>query len=202
MKVNKKKMPLLQKIFYVISFIFLIGSFIYLGTKDFNVPKAKLTDPESFALEYGISQKNLYTYKSSKDILEMLKQGSGVIFLAYPENKWSKKTAELLNEVAQENHVKELYYYNFKKDKSNNNRFYLDIVNLLKSYLPVVDMESVELRSPTVLVVLDGKILYYSDETSIVRGNETIEKYWTSEKITEKKEEFQTAMKEYLGGHS
>ncbi len=202
MKINKKKMPLLQKIFYIASFIFLICSFIYLGTKDFNLPQTKLTDNEAFAMEYGISKNNSFTYKTSKEIIDILKQGSGIILLSYPENKWSKNIAETLNSVGNENNIKEIYYYNFKKDKSNNNRFYVEITEFLKSYLPVIDMESIELRAPTVIMVKNGKILYYNDETSIVRGKETIEKYWTNERILNKKEEFQNAIKDFMGGMS
>ena len=37
MIVEKPKMPLWQKIFYIISAIFLIGAFIYLGNKNYKV---------------------------------------------------------------------------------------------------------------------------------------------------------------------
>ena len=62
-------MPLFQKIFYIISFIFLIWAFIYLGTKNYNAPIKKLSDAESFTKEFGITSDNRFKYKNAKETL-------------------------------------------------------------------------------------------------------------------------------------
>jgi len=202
MKVKRERMSFLQKILYIISFVFLISAFIYLGTKDFNAPKKNFTDQESFAEEYKISKENLYVYKSSKEVLDLINNGTGILFLGYPENEWSSIIADLLNETAKKNGIKEIYYYNFKKDRSNNNHYYEDIVKILTPYLQIVDTDSTNLHAPTVLFLKNKNIVAYDDETAIVRGNETIETYWTKEKRISKALEYEKYIKEYLGEKS
>jgi len=196
--VNKKAMPLLQKIFYIISFIFLISAFIYLGTKDFHLPK-ELSDRESFTKEYGITSDNIFVYKTAKEVLETLNTGTAIIYFAYPENKWSASYADLLNDVAIKNNVKEIYYYNFKKDRANNNHYYENIVKSLLPYLPVLDSEIVNLYAPTLVLVRDGNIVFFDDETAIVRGETSVQSYWTTTNLERKEEELSYMIKEYLG---
>lgn len=192
-------MTLLQKIFYIASFIFLIGAFIYLGSKDFGAPPKKMTNNESFAAEYGIIKENLYVYKSGQDILEILNSETGIIFMGFKENKWSFKIAEILNETVKESSIKEIYYYNFKKDRSNNNTYYENIVKKLRNYLPILDNEIVNIYAPTVLFVKNGELIGYDDETSIVKGNINIEDYWNEEKIKSKKMEYKQYINKMIG---
>ena len=110
---EKKPMPLFQKIFYIISFIFLIWAFIYLGTKNYNAPIKKLSDAESFTKEFGITSDNRFKYKNAKETLELLNTGTGVIFFSFPDNEWSYNYAEMLNDVAKDNNEEFIYYYNF-----------------------------------------------------------------------------------------
>ncbi len=198
MKVKKKAMPVLQKIFYIISFIFLICAFMYLGTKDFNAPKKSLTDAESFQAEYNITVDNIYKYKSSKEIAELLTNGDAIIFMGYKENKWSAVIAELLNETAKQANLDTIYYYNFKKDRNNNNHYYEEIVKILRPNLPHLEDEAVNLYAPTVLAVRNGVITFFDDETSIVRGNKDIDEYWTKEKKEAKKKEYLQMMQQYI----
>ena len=198
MKVKKKPMPTWQKIFYVCSFVFLIWAFIYLGTKNYNAPIKKLTDQESFTQEYGITSKNIYVYKNAKEILETINSGSAVIFLGFPENKWSSSYAEILNDVAKDYGLKEIYYYNFLKDRSNNNTYYEKIVNQLTSYLSVLDNETINIYAPAMLIVKDGEILIYDDETSIIKGDISVGDYWTFSAIQNKKEQLSRFLELYL----
>lgn len=198
MKVKKEPMPILQKIFYILSFIFLIAAFIYLGTKNFDTTK-KLTDAERFEQEYHITKDNLFVYKNSKEILDTINSSSAIIYMAYPENEWSASYANHLNDVAKSLGIKEIYYYNFKKDKSNNNHYYEDIVTKLSSYLPSIDSISKNLYAPTLLIVKNKEILYYDDETSIIRGDVSVEDYWTKDKISNQKKELTMILREYMG---
>jgi len=198
MNIKKKApMPLFQKVFYFFSFCFLIGAFIYLGTKDFNLPKKTLTNQENFTKEYGITANNLYQYKTAREVLELLNTGSGILFLAYPENKWSATIAELLNDVAKKYGVKEIYYYNFKLDRGNHNHYYENIVRQLTPYLQIVEDETLQLYAPTVIMVQNGNILYYDDETTIVRGDSSVEDYWTYLNTERKRKDYAQAIERY-----
>ncbi len=187
MKVKKAPMPLWQKVFYILSFVFLVGAFIYLGTKDYNAPIKKMTDQESFTKEFGITSDNIFDYKTGKEILETINTGTAVIFFGFPENEWSRPYAEILNEVAKYYGIKEIYYYNFKNDRNANNSYYENIVNKLSSFLPVLDNGTKNIYAPTVIFVKNGEIIFYDDETSISHGDITVADYWTKEKENEKK---------------
>lgn len=195
---EKPPMPLFQKIFYIISFIFLFAAFIYLGTKNYNAPIRKLSDQESFTQEYGITSDNLYVYKNAQDVLELLNTGSGIIFFAFPENEWSHIYADILNEVAKTYEIEEIWYYNFKNDRSNNNYYYNNIVRILNAYVPVIDTGEKELYAPSFVIVKDGEIIGYDDETAIVSGDVTVDDYWTMEKQQRKKVELGILIQKYL----
>ena len=201
MNVKKKKMTLTQKIFYILSFIFLIAAFIYLGTKDYT-PKKKETDAQIFTKEYGITEDNVFTERDSKTILELLNSGSGVIFIGFPENKWSATIADILNESAKKMGINTIYYYNLEQDRKEHNYYYEHMIEILMPHLKVLDNEDVDIYAPTVLIVKNGEIIYYDDETSMVTGDTTVANYWTESKIYQKGLEYMRAMNEFLGGSS
>ena len=192
---EKKPMPLFQKIFYIISFIFLIIAFIYLGTKNYNAPIKKLSDAESFTKEFGITNDNRFKYKNAKETLELLNTGTCVIFFSFPENEWSYTYAEMLNDVAKANNEEFIYYYNFKNDRSNKNYYYTNIVKILEAYVPTTDAGDKNIYAPSVVFVKDGTIVGYDDETSIMKGDISVSNYWTNEKRASKKETFNLMFK-------
>ena len=200
---EKPPMPWFQKVFYVISFIFLFAAFIYLGTKNYNAPIRKLSDQESFTQEYGITSDNIYAYKTSQEVLELLNTGSGIIFFAFPENEWSHVYADLLNEVGKSYGIDEIWYYNFYKDRNNDNYYYNNIVRILNAYVPVIDTGEKDLYAPSFVIVREGEIIGYDDETSIVSGDVTVDDYWTMEKQQKKKVELGVLFQKYLseGSH-
>ena len=200
---EKPPMPWFQKVFYVISFIFLFAAFIYLGTKNYNAPIRKLSDQESFPQEYGITSDNIYVYKTSQEVLELLNTGSGIIFFAFPENEWSHVYADLLNEVGKSYGIDEIWYYNFYKDRNNDNYYYNNIVRILNAYVPVTDTGEKDLYAPSFVIVREGEIIGYDDETSIVSGDVTVDDYWTMEKQQKKKVELGVLFQKYLseGSH-
>ena len=200
---EKPPMPWFQKVFYVISFIFLFAAFIYLGTKNYNAPIRKLSDQESFTQEYGITSDNIYVYKTSQEVLELLNTGSGIIFFAFPENEWSHVYADLLNGVGKSYGIDEIWYYNFYKDRNNDNYYYNNIVRILNAYVPVTDTGEKDLYAPSFVIVREGEIIGYDDETSIVSGDVTVDDYWTMEKQQKKKVELGVLFQKYLseGSH-
>ncbi len=199
MKVKKKPMPLFQKIFYVASFVFLIVAFIYLGTKNYQVNN-KITDAESFTKEYGITKDNVYKYKTAKEILELLNSGTGIVFFGYPDSTWSPIYADILNDTAKKYRVSEIYYYNILSDRKANNFYYEHIVDLLSSYLPVLDNGDVDIYVPSVVFVKNGTILFYDDETSITKGSDTLSNYWSTSRRNQKSISLGTMFQEYLKG--
>ena len=124
--------------------------------------------------------------------------GTAVIFFAFPENMWSHTYADMLNEVAKYFGIEEIYYYNFKNDRSVNNSYYENIVDQLDAYLPTLDTDIKNLYAPTLVLVKDGEIIAYDDETSILHGSLSVNDYWTMEKQEEKKVEFGVYFQKFL----
>ena len=201
MKTNKPKMSIWQKGFYLISFILLIGAFVYLGTKSYE-KESKISDSEKFTLDFGAPQNNVFKYKKNSEILETLNTGSALIFMGFPENSWTSYYADLLNEVAIKENIDEIYFYNFYNDRKNGNYYYENIVNYLTSYVTILDDETKNIYSPTFLIVKDGHVLYFDSETSVMNGEHTIKEYWTVEKRKLKSEEIRNAIRVYKGNLS
>ncbi len=197
-KIKKKKpMPAWQKVFYIISAIFLLGAFIYLGTKDFQAPARRKSDNISFSEEYGITEDNIFQYKNTKETLEILKNGSGIIFFAFPENKWAKEYAFMLNDTAKKMDIKELYYYNFKAARSSNNHIYNQMVETLKDFLPTLDTGVQNIFSPSMAIVKNGNVIFFDSETAIINGNYSPSEYWTNQRMIEKEAIMQNMLETY-----
>lgn len=195
---EKPKMPTFQKVLYIIWFIIMVYLFIILGTKDYHVPINKLNDKDSFNKEYNLNIDNIFVYKNGKEALNIL-NSNGILFMAYPENIWSDEYATILNRICKKYGITEIGYYNFKAARSVSNRDYLNIVNRLKSYNFVTDNGVSNIYSPTVVFAKNGNIIYYDNETSIIKGNITPEEYWTNSKILNKEAEFEYYLNIYLG---
>lgn len=171
---------------------------IFLGKKDYNVDKTK--DNKRFDKEYSmVNKENVFKYTDEEEVLNILKT-NGIIFMAFKENEWSNYYAKLLNEAAKTTGVKEIYYYNFLPDRNKKSVDYKKITELLKNYLKKNDLGEINLNAPCLIVVKDGNINAYDDETSEVLGNETPESYWTDEKMIQKLEQFKIIFTSFLGG--
>ena len=198
MKVKKTPMPLFQKIVYIASAIFMFVAFIYLGTKDYNVPVKDFNDQENFTKDFGITNENIYDYKTASEILEIMNTGTGVIFFAFPENEWSHTYASLLNDVAKYYGLNEIYYYNFFNDRIMNNSYYENIVKKLNAYLPVLDNGTRNIYAPSMIMVKNGEIIAYDDETSILHGDVTVDDYWTYERQENKRVQLGVYFEKFL----
>lgn len=171
---------------------------IFLGKKDYDVDKTK--DNKRFDKEYSmVNKENVFKYTDEEEVLNILKT-NGIIFMAFKENEWSNYYAKLLNEAAKTTGVKEIYYYNFLLDRNKKSVDYKKITELLKNYLKKNDLGEINLNAPCLIVVKDGNINAYDDETSEVLGNETPESYWTDEKMIQKLEQFKIIFTSFLGG--
>ena len=104
----------------------------------------------------------------------------------------------ILNDVSKKYGVDKIYYYDFLKDRDESNGTYETIVNKLSVYVPVDDEGTKNLQAPTVLIVKDGEIIGYFDDTSIVKGPVTPDIYYTEYQRGITSEGFKTAILEYL----
>lgn len=186
-----------QMVIYTLIFIICIGLFIYIGQIDYT--QKYDTDAEKFANLYdNIPEDNLYVFADAVDILSIVSNKSGVILMGFPTNKWTGYYAKILNEVAEEVGIDKIYYYDFLQDREENNGSYETILNKLKVYAPVSDEGNMDVHAPTVIIVKNGEIIGYFDDTSIMKGTVTPEIYYTENQIALTKNGFKTALKAYI----
>src|SRR5699024_704624 len=99
--------------------VILIGIIIFLlVNNNTGNEKSMETDAEKFAKEYTLVDKNnRFVYTEIDEIIKILKEGTGIVYLGFPECKWCQQYVVYLNEVAKDRNVSKIYYYNIRKDR-------------------------------------------------------------------------------------
>ena len=165
-------------IFGIIAVLILIISLSFLFKKD------KMSDAERFAKEYDLTVNNVFVYRSLDEINKILETGTGVVYLGFPECPWCKGYIPYLNEVAINEHLDKIYYFNILNDRKNNTSGYKKTVQLLNDYLKYDNEGNKRIYVPAVIAVNNGKIVGFDDESSFdTKGYETPEEYWKNEDL-------------------
>ena len=167
----------------IISVIIVLGflgltSFYYLNLN-------KVTDASKFKEEYSnVSEDNVFVYRTDKEIIEILKHGTGIVYLGFPECPWCQAYVSYLDEVAKETKIEKIYYLNILEIRKNNTKEYQEIVSLLDNYLSYDEEGKKRIYVPAIVAVKEGKIIGFDDETSHdTKGYETPEEYWKNEDL-------------------
>lgn len=167
--------------------IVLVGVIIFLNIKKKNEDN-NVTDAKRFSEEYKISEDNVFVYRNSDEILKIMRNGTGVVYLGFPECPWCSAYVVYLNEVAKENHLDKIYYYNILEDRKNNTEFYKEVIKLLSGNLQYDDEGNERLYVPNVSFHVKGKIIGNDYETSKdTHDLKDPKDYWTNEEISELK---------------
>ena len=184
-----------QMVIYAILFLFLIYMFIYLGAKDYS---HDISDNKKFAQDFNlVSEDNVFTYVNATEA-RMVASGKKGIVLFGTKNEWVNYYASIVNKVAKEAGITEIYYYDFTKNRADNNGTYEDIVAKLKNYVTYNDKGVGEIYAPTLLVVSNDKVLMYDSTTSFVKGTMTPSSYWNNVVTENKEKELKTVFNEYM----
>lgn len=67
--------------------------------------------------EVKIDKKNAVKYADADKIIDVLDNGTGIIYLGYPECPWCRNAVPILLEAASELNVKDVYYMNLKDER-------------------------------------------------------------------------------------
>lgn len=170
---NKKKIIVLSLI--IIIGLSLVGM-LFINKKE--------SDSIKFSKEYEITENNVFVYRNIDQIIKILENGSGIVYLGFPECPWCKAYVKYLNEVAIDNNMDKIYYYNILDDRKDNTEEYQKIVGILDDYLRYDDEGNKRIYVPAVISVKNGKITGFDDETSYDTKNyETPEEYWKNEDL-------------------
>ena len=175
-----------RNIIIIVGVVVLIGIIVTL-LLIFNSKKE--TDGEKFALEYQeVTEDNVFVYRSLDEIIKILENGTGIVYLGFPECKWCQKYVKYLNEVSKETNFEKIYYYDILEDRKNNTEEYKKVVSILNDYLQYDEEGNKRVYVPTVVAVKNGEILGFDDETAWdTKGFSEPSDYWTVEEQLELK---------------
>lgn len=179
---KKKIMESSKKNMYIIFGI--IAVLILIILLSFLLKKDKMSDAERFAKEYDFTVNNVFVYRNLDEINKILENGTGVVYLGFPECPWCRGYIPYLNEVAINEHLDKIYYFNILNDRKNNTSSYKKTVELLNDYLKYDNEGNKRIYVPAVIAVNNGKIVGFDDESSLdTKGYETPEEYWKNEDL-------------------
>lgn len=137
----------------------------------------------------SISNDNPIKYSSYDEIFEVLKSGTGVIYLGFPECPWAHNLVPVMLSAAKEVEIDTIYYLNIKDDRDvlmlnengdiitekEGNKKYFELVEKLDSILDNYiltdnDGKSVStgkkrIYTPLLIFVKNGKIIAHHTDT-------------------------------------
>ena len=170
--------------------IFLIGLGLWFLTKD-QKEEPILTDSEKFQKEYATSNvgDNVFVYRSIEEIIKIMENGTGIVYLGFPECPWCQAYVKYLNEIAKSEGVKEIYYFNILKDRQENTKEYQKIVKLLGDSIEYDEEGNHRVYVPNVSFHINGELIGNDFETAFdTKGFETPDDYWTDKEVKDLKE--------------
>lgn len=167
--------------------------FLIIGRKD-----SEETDGEKFAKEYTeVGEDNVFVYRTSEEIIRLMKNGTGVVYLGFPECPWCQAYVKYLDEVAKEVGVDRIYYYNILEDRTNNTEAYQEMVSLLGDNLEYDNEGNSRIYVPNVSFHANGEIIGNDLETAYdTKGFSSPEEYWSEEEVIDLKNRLTTYMEE------
>src|SRR5574344_2255978 len=145
---------IIRLVIYFILFALLIYCFIYLGKKDFGTGVTKITDAQKFSMEYpNISLNNKFVYVNSNEVLNLLQNGTGIIYVGFASNIWSQYSVNYLNDILENSNISKVYYYDLLKDRARHGKIYTKIETILDEYLLKDDSGSKSIYTPSLIFI-------------------------------------------------
>lgn len=186
----KKKEEKKNKIVYIIIGILAVialGVGFYVGYN--SVKDNKETDAVRFASEYPVSEDNVFVYRTLEEINKILENGTGLIFFGFPECPWCRGYAPIINEIAKQEKLEKVYYFNIKQDRADNTELYQKAVKLLEENLRYDEEGNRRIYAPSLIAVKNGKVVGFDDTRYWNnKSYETPEDFWNKEDLTSMKE--------------
>lgn len=180
---KNKKMMIISLLAVV---VFIAGCFsVYKLANNKKKEDSKISDALKFKKEYQkVDDDNLFVYRNMEEIIKILENGTGIVYLGFPECPWCQAYVPYLNEVAKENGIQKIYYYNILNDRKEETDNYKKVLELLLDYVEYDDEGNKRIYAPTVIFVSSGKIIGMDSETAKdTKGYEKPEDYWTSDRV-------------------
>ena len=146
------------------------------------------TDAQKFASEYTeLTEENVFVYRTSDEIIKILEHGTGIVYLGFPECPWCQRYVVYLNDMAKQEGISKIYYYNIMEDRNDNTEAYQTIISLIgEDNLLYDDEGNSRIYVPDVSYIVDGTIIGHDNTSSVVtEADGEPDDYWTEERIAE-----------------
>lgn len=176
---KKKKIIIISSI---VVLLLIVGLVLFLAFKKNNNNQNVDEEKVKFAEEYKISKDNVFTYRTIEEINKILKNGTGLVFLGFPECPWCRGYVPIINEIAKKEGLEKVYYFNIYEDRKNNTEEYQEMVKLLKGFLRYDDDGNERIYAPSLIAVKEGKVVEFDDT-----------RYWDNKKYDSAEEFWQSA---------
>lgn len=101
-----------------------------------------------------------YNAEETANVIEFLKNGTGIVYFYFNECDWCKKTLPVFKEALERSDYEgEVIYYNPYYIRKNNTEEYKQIIEILKEILKEDENGNKKLYVPEVVFVKEGKII-------------------------------------------
>lgn len=118
------------------------------------------TDGIKFSEEYEkVSKNNIYEYATYGNVIDMLEEETGIIYLGFPSCSLCQEITPILNDVAKEKKLDSILYYNFKEIRANNTEEYQNLVSILSDYIKTDEEGLKRITAPTIIFVNNGNMV-------------------------------------------
>lgn len=162
-------------IFFVVLALFLLVYFVFIKNND--------SDAVRFQREYTqVDKENVFVYRDEEEIIKILKHGTGIVFLGFPECPACQAYVKMLNDVAKSEGIDKIYYYNIKEAREDNTKGYKEIIKLLGDNLLFDEEGNKRIYVPDITFVLNGNIVLHDNESSVLDKDVTPAEYWTDKR--------------------
>lgn len=172
-----------------------VGLFFLFNKEDEEVIIEK-TDAGRFAEEYTqVNDDNVFVYRTIDEIIKIMENGTGVVYLGFPECPWCQSYVKYLNEVAKTVGIEEIYYFDILEERQNNTEEYQKVVKLLGNALEYDEEGNHRVYVPNVSFHVNGKLIGNDLETAYdTKGFENPSDYWTEDEV----ENLKTTLTKYM----
>lgn len=188
-----------EMIVSIILFIIFIICFVILGTKEYNVDSDAKTNIKDLSEYKMVPENNVFRTINASEAYAKVKYSDVIILFGTSNNPWTGYYAKIINEVAQDVGIYEIYYYNFEEDRKNDNGSYQAIVEYFKDNLVRIDGDDLNLYAPILYVKKNNVELLFNEENAIHYGSISAKEEWNDYKEFQTKEELTNIFIEYLG---
>ena len=150
---------------------------------------------DMFSSEYSlVGEDNIFSYSSIDEILSILSEKTGVIFLCTPDSDWCQYYSKYLNETLKDAGIEKIYYLNIKDERDMNTAKYQKLLEKLENYVYKDDSNNTMIFMPDLTFVRNGVIVAHDNDTSLIASDVIASEYYTQAKIND----FKNRMYEYV----